>query len=196
MSMRHIVISDLPSYTTFLRLILKRRDLNSSFKHATWSKDSILCFDAAILFVTTIGPAFAKATWRDCLLHFIDCVAARTCCAVHVLTSRISFLFSWLWWMGSVVKHIMLKKFLNLKGLFWFPLRNLSEIFLILTRTERDVIKNVKLSSCTVPIFLSYFTGTRIFSTDFHKTLKYKISWQSFWWQPSYCMWTDGQTWS
>ena len=126
-------------------------------------------FDVAILFVTAIGPAVAKATWRHCLSHFIDRVAARTCCAVNVLASRISFLFSWPRWIGSVFKHNMLKKFLNLKGLFRFPLRNLSEIFLILTRTERDVIKNIKLSSCTVPIFLSYFTGTRIFSTDFHK---------------------------
>jgi hypothetical protein len=64
-----------------------------SFKHATWSKDSILCF------------------WR----HTIFCAicstlkAARTCCAVNVLTSRISFLFSWPWWMRCVVKHNMLK---------------------------------------------------------------------------------------
>ena len=52
-------------------------------------------------------------------------------------------------------------------------------MILFLTRTERDVIKNVKLaprtvSICTGPIcagqiFLSYFTVTRVFSTDFHK---------------------------
>ena len=64
---------------------------------------------AAMLFATSIGPAVAKATWRHCLSHFIDRVAARTCCAVNVLTSRISFFFSWPWWMGSVVKHNMLK---------------------------------------------------------------------------------------
>ena len=60
----------------------------SSFKHAAWSKDSILCFwrdmifsmtpsghtellirsgYAAILFATSIGPVVAKATWRHCL---------------------------------------------------------------------------------------------------------------------------------
>ena len=51
---------------------------NSSFKHATWSKDSILCF------------------WRDTIFCAICSTlkAARTCCAVNVLTSRISFLFS------------------------------------------------------------------------------------------------------
>ena len=61
---------------------------------------------AAILFVTSIGPAVAKATWRHCLSHFIDRVAARTCCAVNVLTSQISFLMTLM--DGSVVKHNML----------------------------------------------------------------------------------------
>ena len=69
-----------------LKYEMKTKKRNS-FKHAAWSKDSILCFDAAILFATSIGPAVAKATWR----HFIDRVAARRCCAVNVLTSRISF---------------------------------------------------------------------------------------------------------
>ena len=55
------------------------------------AKIAYYAFDAAILFATSIGPAFAKATWRHCLSHFIDRVAARTCCAVNVLTSRISF---------------------------------------------------------------------------------------------------------
>ena len=62
---------------------------------------------AAILFVTSIGPAVAKATWRHCLSQFIDRVAARTCCAVNVLMSRISFLVTLM--DGSVVKHNMLK---------------------------------------------------------------------------------------
>ena len=73
------------------------------------AKIAYYAFDATILFASTIGPAVAKATWRHCLSHFINRVAERTCCAVNVLTSRISFLFSWPWWMGSVVKHNMLK---------------------------------------------------------------------------------------
>ena len=65
----------------------------SSFKHAAWSKDSILCF------------------WRDTIFCAICSTlkAARTCCVVNVLTWRISFLFSWPWWMRCVVKHNMLK---------------------------------------------------------------------------------------
>jgi len=69
------------------------------------AKIAYSAFDAAILFATTIRPAVAKATWRHCLSHFIDSVAARTCCAVNLLTLRSSFLFSWPWWMRSVVKH-------------------------------------------------------------------------------------------
>jgi len=35
------------------------------------------------------------------------------------------------------------KKLLNTKCVFWFSLQLLSEIFLILRRSERDMIKNV-----------------------------------------------------
>ena len=55
------------------------------------AKIAYYAFDAAIFFATSIGPAVAKATRRHCLSHLIDRVAARTCCAVNVLTSRISF---------------------------------------------------------------------------------------------------------
>ena len=56
------------------------------------AKIAYYALDAAILFATRIGPAVVKATWRHFLSHFIDRVAARTCCVVNVLTSRISFL--------------------------------------------------------------------------------------------------------
>ena len=62
----------------------------NSFKHAAWSKDSILCF------------------WRDTIF----CAILRSC--ADVLRGERAdvtdfFLFSWPWWMGSVVKHNMLK---------------------------------------------------------------------------------------
>ena len=78
--------------------------------------------------------------------------------------------------------------------MFWFSLQRLSVKFLILRRTERDVIKIVCWSSCEVPV-LSDFNGTRIFSTDFRKMLKYNISWISVQRKPSCSMRTDGQTW-
>ena len=46
------------------------------------------------------------------------------------------------------------KKLLNTKYVFGFSLQLLSEISLILRRTERDVIRNVYRSACKVRVFL------------------------------------------
>ena len=49
------------------------------------------------------------------------------------------------------------KKVLNITCVHWFSLQLLSETFLILRRTERDIIKTVYWCSCTVPIILVRF---------------------------------------
>ena len=53
--------------------------------------------------------------------------------------------------------------------MFWFFLHLLSEIFLILRRTERDVVKMYIGVHVKYPLFLSDFNATWIFSTDFSK---------------------------
>jgi hypothetical protein len=58
------------------------------------------------------------------------------------------------------------------KIVFWFSLLFLSEIFLILRRTEWDMIKNVYWSSLQYSFFLSYFNENWILGTDFWKILK------------------------
>ena len=49
------------------------------------------------------------------------------------------------------------KKLLHIKCVFWVCLQLLSKTFLILRRTERDMIKNVQRSSCKVPVILVRF---------------------------------------
>jgi hypothetical protein len=68
---------------------------------------------------------------------------------------------------------------LNTKCVFWFSLQLLPETSHILRRNEGDMIKNVNWSSCKVPILLSDFHDTWIFSTHFQKIFKYQISWKS-----------------
>ena len=53
---------------------------------------------------------------------------------------------------------------------------SLSQTFIILSRTERVMITNVITLHVKYPLFLSDFKETSILSTDFRKTLKYKIS--------------------
>jgi len=84
---------------------------------------------------------------------------------------------------------IFVKKLLNTKCVFWFSLQFLSETFLILRRTERDIIKNVFWSSCEVPVICQISMKPELKS--FENT---QISWKSVQWEPDCSMPTDGQT--
>jgi hypothetical protein len=65
----------------------------------------------------------------------------------HLSPDRLYYVFPYLI-NGTIFK----KKLLNAKYVFLFLLQLLSETFLILRRNERDIIKNVYLSSCKVPV--------------------------------------------
>jgi len=85
---------------------------------------------------------------------------------------------------------ILEKKLLSIKCVFRFFSHLWSEKVIILRRTGRDVVKTYIDVHVKYPLFLSNFNETWIFSTDFRKIPKYKISWKSIHWEPSCSMWT------
>jgi len=82
----------------------------------------------------------------------------------------------------------------NTKRVFWVSLQDLSETFVVLSRNERDIIKNLNWSSCT-----GFYCPTSIkldFSRYiFRKVLKYQITWKSVQWEQRWCTRTDGHKW-
>ena len=83
------------------------------------------------------------------------------------------------------------KRLLNTKCLFWFSVQLLSETFLILRRSARDMIKNVYRCSCKVPTILVWNLN---FSAHFRKIpQKYQISLKTFQREPNCFIRTDGQ---
>jgi len=59
--------------------------------------------------------------------------------------------------------HVFFFKLMNIKRVFWFYLQLLSETFLILRRTERDIVVNVHRSGPHIkhPLFLSVNNPSR-----------------------------------
>jgi hypothetical protein len=116
------------------------------------------------------------------------------------LQSVCAVLYSHLWplWLAvqyfSTLSHkkhsFRKKKILNVRCVFWFSAQGLSEIFLILRKTERHIIINIHRFSYTV--FLTDFNQTWIFWTDIRKALKYYISLNFVQWESSYFIRTDG----
>jgi hypothetical protein len=93
------------------------------------------------------------------------------------MQSACAVLYNYLWpvWLYHIFPHYLIngtifgKLLLNIKCVFWFSVQLLSETFLILRRIQRDIIINVHRSLCKLPLLLSDFNETWIFSTDFRK---------------------------
>ena len=66
------------------------------------------------------------------------------------------------------------KQLLNTKCVFWFSVQLLSETFLILRGTERDMIKNYGGLQVKYSLFLSHANEPWAFSTDFGKMIKFQ----------------------
>jgi hypothetical protein len=114
--------------------------------------------------------------------------------------STIRFFFHIIFYMTRFSKKK--KQLLCITCGFWFPLQLSSEPFFIL-RTERDMIKKCVLviyMICGIsthvkwPLFLWDFKEIWIFSTDFRKIHKCKLSWKSALWEQSCSIQTDGMT--
>jgi hypothetical protein len=73
---------------------------------------------------------------------------------------------------------------------FYFVENFWSETFLIPRIIQRNIVINLYSSS----VFLSGFNKFWIFSRDFSKVLKYKVSWKHFQWELTCSMWTDIRT--
>jgi hypothetical protein len=66
-------------------------------------------------------------------------------------------------WLHHIFRNCLIngkilgKKSLNVKCVFWYSLQLLFETFFILRRNQRDIVINVKASSCKVPVTLVGF---------------------------------------
>jgi hypothetical protein len=74
---------------------------------------------------------------------------------------------------------IFFKKIIEHKMCILTLSTNLSETFLILRRTEPDMIQMYNVFRMKCPLYLFRFNGIWIFSTYFRRILKFQISWQS-----------------
>jgi hypothetical protein len=76
---------------------------------------------------------------------------------------RLNHIFSPYLLNGTIYGHLF-----KIKSVFWFSLQILPDTFLILSRTQWDII-NLHRSSCKVPVILAIFKWNLIFLERFSK---------------------------
>jgi hypothetical protein len=99
-------------------------------------------------------PAYsAHAPYCHLCAHAPYCHLCAHASYCHLWTLRLYHIFPH-YLINGTIFEIML---LNIKCVFWFSLQLLSEIFLVLRRSERDMIISVYWSSCRQPVILIRF---------------------------------------
>jgi hypothetical protein len=96
-----------------------------------------------------------------CSVSYSACNAHAPYC--HLWPVRLYYIFPHFLINGTIFG----KKLPNTKCVFWFSLQLLSETFLILSRNERVMIKNVRWSSCKVPVNSARFSSNLNFHDRF-----------------------------
>ena len=86
------------------------------------------------------------------------------------------------------------ERLLNINCVFWFCLQLLFETFLVLKKIKRNVVINVKTSSCKVLAISDAFEWNLYFQGRFYKkNIKYKASSKFVQCEPNWSMPTDGR---
>jgi hypothetical protein len=101
--------------------------------------------------VNDVHYALLRHPLRSPRPHDVTCDVILLVVGTLHMTSRFSLLAPYPTERLDVILH---KKLLSLKCVFWFSVQLLSEIFHILRRNGRDMVKNVYRSACTVPFNL------------------------------------------
>ena len=138
--------------------------------------------------------------FRVCVCSLRQHINAYLPCSIVICGLSVSTIFFPVW-LDLIFPHyhksgktFYWKKAIEHKICDLFSLQLLSEIFLTLIRTERDLLKNVYWSSfIKYLLFLSDFNTTWIFSIDFWQILKFHGNLSSGI-SVVQCGWTDRQT--